>query len=119
MNRASSFLAIDNKNELKNKLTNWLLEEGVTVTQLPDENSEFRLQVTYGYIIDVVKLKGVPRLVSTARLSYADENSQKALSKLSKKEKTKLGYDMQNELTKFPVEYLINPYRTFDKFESV
>lgn len=112
-------MALDNKNELKNKLTNWLLEEGVTVTQIPDESVEFRLQVTWGYIIDVVKLKGIPRLVSTAKLSFADETSQKAYSKLTKKEKTKFGYELQNELTKFPIGYTVNPNATFDKFESV
>lgn len=113
------FLSIDNKNELKNKLTNWLLEEGVTVSQLPDENAEFRLQVTWGYLIDVVKLKGIPRLVATARLSFTDEVSQKAFSKLTKKDKSKFSYEIQNEMTKFPIGYGINPSPTLDKFESV
>lgn len=113
------FLSIDNKNELKNKLTNWLLEEGVTVTQIPDENVEFRLQVTWGYVIDVVKLKGIPRIVATAKLGFTDEISQKAFSKLTKKDRTKMSYEIQNELTKFPIGYAINPNVITDKFESV
>ena len=111
--------ALSENNELKNKITSWILEEGVTVKQVPDEGSEFRLQVSWGYFIDIVKLKGIPRIVSTARLSYTDENSQKSIAKLTKKDKIKIGLEVNKELTKFPIGFAINPDASYDKFESI
>ena len=109
---------MSNNNELKNRITNWILEEGATFSQTPDENVEFRLRVNWGYVIDVVKEKGRNRIGNTSMLGFQEEKVVKAFNKLTKKEKADFFNNLQSELVKFPIRFVINP-PTLDRLDSV
>jgi hypothetical protein len=111
-------LSMSSNSELKSKITNWILEEGATCSQAQDENVEFRLHVTWGYVVDVVKEKGFNRIINSANLGFQEEKVVKAFTKLSKKEKREFFFDLQTNLAKFPIGYTINP-NTLERLDSV
>jgi hypothetical protein len=103
-------------NELKSKLTKWMLEEGVTYSQIPDPDVEFRLSVTWGFVIEIVKAKELPRLISTA--SFSMESGNDAFKKLSDEEKREFFTDLRIHLLQFPIGYTFYP-ETLDALQSV
>ena len=103
-------------NALKNTITNWMIEEGIQYSEITDPDVEFRLSVTWGFVIDVVKPKGLHRLVSTA--SLASESGNDAFKKLSDEEKNEFFTDLQIHLLKFPISFTIYP-QTLDALESI
>ena len=109
---------MSDNNELKNKITNWIIEEGATYSQSPDEDAEFRLIVNWGYDIDVIKEKTRQSLLSTSAWGFHDVKSVKAFSKLTKKQRLGFFYDLETELLKFPIAYDIEP-DTFEKLDAI
>lgn len=95
--------------DLKNKITNWFLEESVTFSQVPDETVDFRLRTNYGgYIIDVVKLKGLKRIVSMGNMAF-HEKVITAFARLSKKEKHQFLSDLYLKLVNLRAGFSIQP----------
>lgn len=109
---------MNNNDELKNKITNWMLEEGGACSQINDPNVDFRLRIKWGYTMDVVKAKGLKRIVYTADLSFEAEDFSKVFKKLSDEEKREFLADLRIHLSKFPMDYTIHP-ETVDSLESI
>ncbi len=96
---------MSNSIDLKNKITNWLLEEGISVNQIPDTVNEFRLRINNaGYFLDILKEKESKRLICYGTISF-HENTVKALSKLNKKGKADFLNALHLELTKLKPGY--------------
>jgi len=111
---------MSNDNEMKNKITNWLLEEGITFTQVPDDAVEFRLRATYGgYFIDIVKEKGMKRLVCVGNLAFHEKAIQAYAKLPNKKARTEFRYDLLLKLTKLPPGCSIQPTSEIDTICSI
>jgi hypothetical protein len=112
---------MSNGNNIRGKITNWLLEEGLTHTLNPNEDFDFVIRVSEVYdtlFADISKEKGRERIYFSINLTYQDEQTQKAYSKLSKKDKNDFHFNLRVGLLNFGVEYNIQP-ATIDEFNSV
>lgn len=103
---------MSNTNNVRGKITNWLLEEGLAHTLTPNENFDFVIRVTnvFGaFYVDISKEKGRERIYFSINLGYQDEPTQKAFSKLTPKEKEDLHYNLRLGIMNYGVEYNFQP----------
>jgi hypothetical protein len=100
---------MSNNDELKNKITNWLLEESITFSQVPDEAVDFRLRINFGgYFIDLLKLKGMKRLATVGNLAF-HEKTIMTFARLTKKEKHQFLSDLYLKLIRLRSGFSIQP----------
>lgn len=97
-----------NNNELKAKITGWILEEGATYAEFRDENADFRIRVTWGYDIDVIKDRP-NSILCYSSWTFQDVDSAKALAKLTKAKKREFFYELEAGLTHFITSNDIEP----------
>ena len=101
----------ENQN-MQDKVNNWLLDEGLTVSKKDDNTADFHLVVSnaygLGFFIDIVKPKNKLFLVIAMGIPIPPEIKQPYVS-LDQKEKTRFIGGLQRELLKFGVEHRIQP----------
>lgn len=105
---------------LLEKINNWLLDEGLTVSKRDDETSDFHLVVQnifgLGFNMDIVKIKNKPFIVVGMGTKLPLDITQ-GLSKLKTDDKRRFLVGLQKELLKFGVEHKLKP--TLDNLELV
>ncbi len=103
---------MSNPVDIRSKITNWLLEEGISHTLSPsDPNFDFIIRVDKIYdtlFANISKEKGRERIYISITLNYQDEQSRKAYKKLNEKMKPDFYYELKTGLLGFTVEYNID-----------
>lgn len=101
---------MSNGTGLKTQVQDWVVEEGITVSQIPDDTVEFRLRAAFGgYFIDIVKEKNMKRVVCVANLAFHEKVIQGYGKLTTKKAKSEFRYDLQIELVKLRPGINIQP----------
>ena len=96
-------------NDLRTKITGWVLEELATYSEFRADDLLLHLKVTYGYDTDVGIEKARPNSILFYQAWVFDPDQQKAYSNLSKKERREFFYELEQGLTNFLVYVDIQP----------
>lgn len=97
---------------LEQIITEWILDEQLTVSKVQDDKSEFHLVIpnVYGlqFGVEITRPKGTPWIIIGMALGLAPEHKQ-AFSLLNDKEKKQFIFDLQTELLRYGVEFQFLP----------
>ncbi len=93
---------------LEKKITDWLFEEGLTVSKVQDDKTEFHLGLPniYGLkiSIDIARPKNSPVVIFGFGIKIADQHKL-AFSNLPEKEKADFIFKLQENLLHFGVDF--------------
>ena len=115
---------MSNNNSLKNKINDWLIEEGFTVAQRKVPKTDFVLQITdlmgKGGHVTVAKNEGQERLVVYVGIGLADPKFKLRYSKYKKQEKLDFLADFKMDLLKMGFDYGFRPQQNhLDNLDGV
>ena len=106
---------------IRDKINDWLLDEGLTVSQREDEQADFHLvipDVSQGITADIIKPKNKYFLIIGIGIGIPPEVARPYAS-LKDDEKQKFMLDVQKDLLIFQVDHRIEPNRNEPKLIAI